>query len=378
MPQVVYSGYNSYQNLKDILTKLSSKKVFLVTGKRSYKLSRAESMLAETFKNIDYDHFNDFNPNPQVEELQRSLNAFNNTSCDCVVGIGGGSTLDMAKAVSLLGHQKGSPEAYIKGEIKVKNKGIPSILIPTTAGSGSESSCYSVFNIGKQKYSLTDNKLIPNFAILDPTFTETLPNYVAAFTGMDALCQAIEAFWSVHSTEESRKLSKKALALALTNIEKAVNKKEKQALENMLIASNLAGKAISIAQTTMSHAVSYPITSYFDIPHGHAVSLTLPSFIDFNHQVSDDDLQDERGLSFVMERMQELVQALDVDDSKQAKEKLNNLMRNIGLETHLSKLNIDRQGIKLIVQNGFHPQRAKNNPRKISEEQLSSLLNSLL
>ena len=251
-------------------------------------------------------------------------------------------------------------------------------MIPTTAGTGSESARFSVIYINKTKYSLAHNSMLLNFAILDPIFTKNLPPYITACTCMDALCQAIESFWSIYSTEESGAYSKQAIELINSNITKNVNNPDRVSREKMLIASNLAGKAINIAKTTAAHAVSYPLTSYFNVPHGHAVALTLPHFIEFNYDISLENLQDSRGVKFVKDRMSELFTILKVETADKAKDKIINIMKDINLETRLSKLGINRNNIDVIIENGFNPQRMKNNPKLVSEKDLRNLLEKII
>lgn len=378
MKQKIYTGYDSYKEIYGILDNFSPKKIFLVTGKKSYLLSNTKKLLSEFIDKYKYIRFFDFEINPKIDDIKRGISLFNYEKCDFVIGVGGGSVMDIAKSISILATQQGDLKEFIKGKTYLKQRQIPSIMIPTTAGTGSESTHFAVVYISKIKYSLAHYSLLPDFVILDPTFTENLPTYVTACTGMDALCQGIESFWSVSSTEESRAYSEKAIKLVMSNIVKNVNSPDKKSRENLLIASNLAGRAINIAKTTAPHAVSYPITSYFNIPHGHAVALTLPYFIEFNNDVSLENLQDNRGIKFVKNRMSELFIILKVKIVDEAKDKIINIMKKINLETKLSKLGINRSNIDIIIENGFNPQRVKNNPRIITEIDLWNLLEKII
>ena len=146
----------------------------------------------------------------------------------------------------------------------------------------------------------------------------------------------------------------------------------------MAIAANYAGKAINITKTTACHAISYPITSYFHVPHGHAVALTLPSMLMYNSEVTAEDLSDPRGLQFAKNIIDQLVSILGASNAQDAKEKILNLMKQIGLETRLSELGIESaDDINLIVENGFTPNRVKNNPRLLTETQLRNILESI-
>jgi len=378
LKQKIYAGYDSYKKIYNILDKFSPKKVFLVTGKKSYILSGAKKILNEFISEYEHIRFFDFEINPKIEDIKRGIDLFNKEKCNFVIGIGGGSVMDIAKSISLLATQKGDLEEFIRGKLPLKRKEILSVMIPTTAGTGSESTHFCVIYINKTKYSLAHNSLLADFVILDYVFTENLPPYITACTSMDALCQAIESFWSTNSTEESRTYSKQAIELIIPNIIKNVNNPDGESREKMLIASNLAGKAINIAKTTAAHSVSYPITSYFNIPHGHAVALTLPYFIKYNDDISLESLQDSRGVKFVKDRMSELFATLKVKIANEAKYKLLNIMKEINLETKLSKLGINKNDIDTIIENGFNPQRMKNNPRLFTKKDLRNLLEKII
>ena len=378
MKQKIYLGYDSYKKIYDILEDFSPKKIFLVTGKKSYFLSGAKKILNKFINEYEHIRFFDFEINPKIKYIKRGIDLFNKEKCDYVIGIGGGSVMDIAKSISLLATQKGNLEEFIKGKLPLKKREILSIMIPTTAGTGSESTHFSVIYINKIKYSLAHNSLIPDFAILDPVFTENLPPYITACTSMDALCQAIESFWSTNSTEDSRIYSKQAIELIMSNIIKNVNNPDKVSREKMLIASNLAGKAINIAKTTAAHSVSYPLTSYFNIPHGHAVALTLPYFIEFNNDISLENLQDSRGVKFVKDRMSELFATLKVETANEAKDKILSIMKEIKLETELSKLGINKDNIDIIIENGFNIERMKNNAKIFVKEDLRYLLKRII
>lgn len=378
MKQKIYLGYDSYKKLYGILEDFSPEKIFLITGKKSYFLSGAKNLLSEFIDKYNYFRFYDFETNPKLKDLINGIKIFGKEKCDIIIGVGGGSVMDIAKSISILATQQGDLEEFIKGKISLRERQIPSIMIPITAGTGSESTHFSVIYIDKIKYSLAHESLLPDFVILDPVFTENLPPYITACTCMDALCQAIESFWSVNSTIESRTYSKQAIELIISNITKNVNNPDRVSREKMLIASNLAGKAINIAKTTAAHAVSYPITSYFNVPHGHAVALTLPHFIEFNYDISLENLQDSRGVKFVKDRMNELFDILEVKTANKAKDKLLSIMKEVNLEKKLSKLRINRNNIDIIIENGFNPQRMKNNPRLVTEKNLRNLLKKII
>ena len=273
MKQQIFSGYDSYKKLNDILKDHSPQKILIVTDKNSYTISGAENLLSDIINQYKNINFNDFQTNPIIEDVKKGIDFFKSEYCDLIIAIGGGSVIDMAKSISILENNEDDFLNYVSDKEKLNSRRIATIAIPTTAGTGSESTHFSVVYKDKTKYSLAHDSILPDYAILYPIFTKTLPEYITACTGMDALCQGIESFWSVKSTDESREYSKIAIELSMLNLMNAVNNPDEKSRENMMMASNYAGRAINISQTTAAHAVSYPITSYFDIPHGHAVAL---------------------------------------------------------------------------------------------------------
>ena len=350
MSHEILSGYGSIEQLSGILKESAPKHILLVTGEQSYVSCGAEKSLEPLLAPYAYTRFSDFEVNVKLTDLERGIDLAARHQCDFVIGIGGGSVMDMAKAIALLAGQEGSLEAVIKGDAEIVGRDIGSVMIPTTAGTGSESDRYSVVYVGKTKYSLTHDSNLPDYAILDATFTSDLPKPITAVTGMDAVAQAIESYWSVNSpTQEHR--------------------------EQMLIAANLAGQAIHIASTTAPHAVSYPMTSYFEVAHGQAVGVTLPSFFEYNCGVDADNVQNGISVEDAQQRMQELLEILGVETGKEANVKLTALMKSIGLDTTLSALGVTDTDV--VVKHGFNPARMGNNPRKVAEGDLKTLLAGL-
>jgi alcohol dehydrogenase class IV len=192
---------------------------------------------------------------------------------------------------------------------------------------------------------------------------------------MDALCQGIESYWSIHSTDESRKFAAEAITLAWNWIEKAVNERCPDALNHMAKASYLAGRAINITKTTAPHAVSYPMTSYFGITHGHAVGLLTARFLTFNEAVTEVDCLESRGPEWVKKRLHEINIKLGVNTGDQASDALSKKMVSLGLKTNFCQLGIKTQDdIELIIRNGFDPERVKNNPREVRASSLMALI----
>ena len=378
MNQKIIQGYGVTAELNTILEEFSPSKVFLVTGKNSYIASGAKVALREVLNNHNIVRFDDFSTNPRLEDIEKGIDLFKSEDCDFIIGIGGGSVIDTAKAISILSSNTGKSIDYVTGVLKPDARKTPVVVIPTTAGTGSESTHFSTIYVESKKYSLAHLSMVPDYAVCDPALTEKSPAYLTAYTNMDALCQAIESFWSVNSTDESRTYSIEAIKLILPVIIKNVTDPDKKTREKSLQASNLAGRAINIAQTTAPHAISYSLTAYFNVPHGHAVALTMPGFFNFNCNVTPEDLVDTRGSSFVLDRMNELLDVMEVKSAELAKEKILFIMKSINLKTRFSDLGIDIKDIEMIIKNGYNPQRMKNNPKSVTESDLRNILYEIL
>ncbi len=378
MKPLLYLKSGAIYKLKDILSEINPKKIFLVTGKNSYRSSNVNEPVNSILKKYSFTQYYDFDTNPNSKDVKKAFEYFKRENYDLIIAIGGGSVLDMAKIIkfSIINNlpfidfkEKSTSEKYIN---------IPLIAIPTTAGSGSEATQFAVLYINGVKHSIEDRHILPEIAIIDPNLTHSLPARLTAISGMDALCQAIESFWSVNSNNESKKYARDAIKFILTNIEKAVNQPSPEVRLAMSEASLLAGKAINISKTTAPHALSYYMTSKLGIPHGHAVSLTLGQFFIFNNDVSENDVADNRGVAYVRNNLNELFKCLDVENAPGAAALISTIMTNIGLQTKLTEL-VPEEEINLdaMIEN-INYERLTNNPRKITKQQCKRILNKIV
>ncbi|MEO8666060.1 MAG: phosphonoacetaldehyde reductase, partial [Ignavibacteria bacterium] len=279
MTQKEFIGIGELGRLGEILKLKDSDKIFLVTGKKSYESSGAEKIINEQLKNYEFKRFSDFEENPKLEDIKTGIELFKN-GYDMIIAVGGGSVIDVAKLINVLSSQKNSPEEIIADNSKIKNKGKYFAAIPTTAGAGSEATHFAVVYKNKEKFSVAHEYIYPDTVIIDPQLTYNLPKAVTAISGIDALSQAVESYWNVYSTDKSKHYATQSIKLIIENLEKAVNKPDEDSRFNMSLAANLAGKAINITKTTAPHALSYSMTSYFGVPHGQAVSITLGEFLE--------------------------------------------------------------------------------------------------
>jgi alcohol dehydrogenase class IV len=346
----------------------------LVTGKDSYRICGAKEIIGELIEQYNVVRFFDFEKNPQIKDVRRGIKRFKEDEFDITIAVGGGSVIDMAKLISILSVQPDNPEKYVKKEKTIQNTPKPLIAIPTTAGSGSEATHFAVIYIGKKKYSLAHPYILPAVSIVDPTFTRNLPSHHTATSGTDALSQAIESYWSVNSNEESKKYAKGAITLLYENLIQVFDEPTNENRLRIATAAHLAGKAINISKTTAAHAISYPFTINYGIPHGHAVGLTLGEVLVFNSMITSTNCIDKRGVEFVKKTLEEIYLLLGAMNAKSAKNVLTGLMQKIGLKTRLSELKIDLyKEIDVILEN-VNLERLSNNPRQLNRESLEEIL----
>jgi len=378
MAQKEFIGKDAIYNLTEVLRDHNPNTIFLARGRSSYEKSGAKSVLENILKDYHAVPFFDFEVNPKIEDVEKGLKLFREKKCDFVIAIGGGSTIDIAKLINIFSANEGNITDYVKQKKNIEKSGKPLVAIPTTSGSGSEATHFAVIYLGQTKYSLAHDFIQPDFAIVDFKFTRSLPKYQAACAGMDALGQAIESYWCIHSNEDSKKYAAAAIKLAMENLAEAINRSSEKAQEAMAKAAHLSGKAINRTKTTASHAVSYPITSYFNIPHGHAAALTLAPMLLYNSRITKKDVLDKRGIQYVFHNIKDIVHLLGEERAEKASEKITSLMKEIGLGTQLTELGIQTDDdIEIIIKHGFNPDRVKNNPRKLTETALRKILNDI-
>ncbi|MEO8447392.1 MAG: phosphonoacetaldehyde reductase, partial [bacterium] len=346
-------------------------------GKQSYGSSGAEKILSEILRGTSVYHFNDFSENPKIEDIKKGIDIFKNSSCDTVISVGGGSVIDMAKSINILASQPSDIKSIIEDNNKILNKGKPLIAVPTTSGAGSEATHFAVVYIGKEKYSLAHDYILPDVSIIDPTLTYKLPSNVTATSGIDAFSQAIESYWNVNATTDSKQYASESIKLVLNNLTGAVNNPDASNRSCMSEAAHLAGQAINITKTTAPHAISYSMTSYFGIPHGQAVCITLAEFLEYNFNVTENDVTGNKNPDDVKSTFDELLHLLECKNIADAKRKITELIISINLKTRLSELGITGEAVKIIAEN-VNTQRLNNNPRIVTQASLRQILSNIL
>ena len=378
IPTKIYFENKSLNYLKEIVKNYNPRNIFLISGKNFIKNSGILDKILNDLKEYKVLVYNKINPVPKLEEIESTLNEARNNNTDLIIGIGGGSVLDTSKIASAMLNNEGNILDYINNK-KIKSKGVNLISIPTTAGTGSEVTPFAAFYCNNKKQSfgnIEDYLIYPDYAIVDPELTITMPKDITASTGLDALSQSIESYWSINSNPLSDTHAIESIRLALDNLENAYNHpKDINFRYNMSKASLEAGLAFSQTATTAPHSISYPMTAYSNLNHGFACALTLPEFLLYNYDVNKKNCLDKRGYKFVKKRLDELIINLNLSSIEDFYFRLKNLMKNINAPLTLKEAGIDN--IETILENGFTPERMKNNPRKVKINELRRILEKI-
>lgn len=266
--QQVYITSNPYTEIIKVIKEKQIRSIFLVCGRNVSKLP-----IGEFFRQLSRQYriiwFRDFKSNPNYESVVRGVKAFKENECDVVLAVGGGSALDVAKCIKLFVGLDSSRNYLVQDYV---DSDIPFWAIPTTAGTGSEATRFAVVYYQGIKQSVSHQCIVPDKVFFDASLLKNLPIYHRKATALDALCHALESFWSINSTEESKKYSRDAIVLFLESFQEYM-KNTHSGNVKMLKVANLAGKAINITQTTAGHAMAYKLTSLYGYAHGHAVAL---------------------------------------------------------------------------------------------------------
>ena len=360
----------SIARLRGIIEGLNASRIWLLTGESSFERCGAAQRLNDILSGLTCHHVRQSPLVVRLEDLENMTSELRKFSPDLILAVGGGAVIDSAKALSVLGTGQCVASKLLEADLTTVSN-VPVVAVPTTAGTGSEATAFSAVYLAGRKYSLASAKLMPYAALVDAELTRSLPPYETACSGLDALAQSIESFWSRRSTEQSRQLSREALQLSFGSLIPAVKNGEFGARIDMARAAHLAGKAINLAGTTAPHAFSYGFTYDYRIPHGHAVALTLPEFFDYNCRRTEGESSDVPDGH--VERIEELCALLRCSTVAQASDQLRWIIDECGLVNDLAGLKMTAGDLKAIAEK-VDPVRLANNPRTVPPEMFFEIL----
>lgn len=349
-PKNIYYGKESLNQIGVILDDLKIKNVFLLTDPVLVELGSVKPII-EIFDNkkVSYYIEIDVEAEPSVINGDRIIKKVREGKYDLIIGLGGGSCLDLTKIAAVLSQNEGNINDYLNltGTKVLKKEGIPSILIPTTAGTGSEVTDIAVFSLEETKDVISHPFLLSDYVIVDFSLTYTLPNKITASSGIDALTHAIESYTSKFASPITDLLALKAIKLISENIMEAVhNGSDKKARGNMALGSLLAGISFYNAGVAGVHGLSYPLGGLHKIPHGESNALLLPYVYDNIWSHCGDKMYD------IAEMMG--IQTVNMSQNEVSKivvKSLYELIKSVNLNTTLKDYGIGRSSIPELVKN---------------------------
>lgn len=358
-----------------ILKKLNSKKLFLVVDSSYPFLNIKDAIEALEVEKV---MFSDFTPNPLYEDVCKGIDLLKAEKCDSILAVGGGSAIDVAKCIKLAVLAAEGNNAIIPPLVNTRvacdGAKLPFIAIPTTAGTGSESTHNAVMYYEGSKQTVTNDGILPDYALLVPSVLKTLPLYQKKCTMMDALCQGIESWWSVNSTEESYEYSRKTIELIMQNWRAYIFDNDDEAAAHIALAANYGGRAINITATTAAHAMSYKITSLYKLPHGHAVAVCLPEIWEYmiGHM---DKCIDPRGAEYLGDIFNKIANTMGASTPTEAIASFRQMLADMELANLVAAYR--EQEIETLS-TSVNPIRLKNNPVCLDLDVIIEVYDSIL
>lgn len=375
----IFFGENASSKIPESIKELSFKNIGFVVDENVFLNPQIQKVI-KSFAEYELFTMHIFksrsNEEPDYDYLDNTAEFFRGKKIDCIIGTGGGSACDLAKGVGVLLRNPGKGIDY-RGLNKVEFPGIPVILLPTTAGTGSEVTRTAVFTDKKEikKLGINGKNVGAFFSVLDPLVLVDAPDRVKISAGLDALVHAIEAFACNNSTLMTRIIGKDAFELIFNNLEKAIiNKNDIEAHEKLFLGSHLAGIALYNAGGGASSGISYPLGAHFKVPHGIAGGIFLPHVLRFNVENGFFDYGE------LFDCIDTLKESDKKDKAVKFLEKFQKFYNNIGAPEHLNSFGVKKEDIDLLVKLTME-QRTENlklNPVKLDETDVRSLLQNVI
>ena len=361
IPQEIVFGVGALSRLPELLGKLGSDNVLVVSDRSLEKIGMVDEILRIVRESgIQAHTFLDILPNPTVDMVNAAVEAYRSAGATSIVALGGGSPMDVAKAVGVLATYGGSITQY-EGAHKVPGPIVPMIAIPTTAGTGSEVTAFSVITDTARSYKLTvfSYELLPRYALLDPNMITSVPPSVAAACGVDALIHALEAYVSLGASPFSDAMAEKAMALIGGDIRRFVaNRRDIEAASAMMSGSMFAGIAFAWARLGNVHAMSHPVSAYFGVAHGIANAILLPVVVEYNA------LADKGRYEVIYNYIREKKEPATDFTPQMLADELRSLNRQLGIPESLSAVGVTEDKIPAMAEDAMKSGNIAVNPRQ--------------
>lgn len=376
--EVSYFGAGARKQLPEVIERMGLKKALVTTDKGLIKVGTAK-MVTDVLDEINfpYDVYSEIKPNPTVTNVKQGVEAFKASGADCIIAIGGGSAMDTAKGIGIVTNNPEYADVVsLEGVAPTKHKSVPIIALPTTAGTGAEVTInYVIIDETRQaKMVCVDPNDIPVVAIVDPELTYSLPKGLTAATGMDALTHAIEGYITRGAWVMSDMYELQAIKMIAENLPIAVEEPTNPVgREGMALAQYIAAQAFSNVGLGLVHGMAHPMGSLFDVPHGVANALLLPTVMEWN-------------MSCCVEKYGVIARTMGVDTTGMTAEKaaqaacdaVKALAIRVGIPQHLSDLGIKESDIEALAQQAIADVCTPGNPRDVTIEDIRKLYKKVL
>ncbi|MBP2625696.1 MAG: alcohol dehydrogenase [Firmicutes bacterium] len=374
----IVAGAGCIEQITDIVADHEAKNVVIITDQgvwNSGLVEKPKALLEAAGVNVHI--INDTPPEPTVDQVNAIYQAARKFECQMIIGIGGGSSMDAAKLVALLLTNDVALRDLVKGKAQIKRRGVPTLMVPTTAGTGSEATPNAIVLVPEEelKVGIVNGKMVPDCVILDPIMTINLPKHITANTGMDALCHAIECYISKKANPFSDTFALKAITLISRSIRTAYNDGHNLAArEDMLLGAMFGGISIATSSTTAVHALSYPLGGKYHIPHGLSNAILLPGVMKFNLDVCE-------------EKFRDIAVAMELDlagcTTREAAEKminnLDSMIKDLDVTCDLAAKGINEAVLDDLIEAASKVTRLlDNNPKVVTKEDMRVIYKELL
>jgi alcohol dehydrogenase len=375
-PSLILAGIGgALQKMGEEAKNLDAKKALLITDKVMIETGiegQVKAVLAENSVSVDV--FDDVKSDPDIENCEACIDMAKAGNYDLIVGVGGGSPMDIASIASVMCTNAGTVYDYF-GVNLVKQPGIPTFLITTTAGTGAEVTPNAILTDHKDqlKKAIVSPYILPRAAVIDPELTLSMPPVVTSFTGMDALTHAIESYTSMNATPLTDMYAREGIRLIAQSLRTAVSKGEKlEARYDMSMGSLYAGISLANAGVGAVHALAYPLGGQFNVAHGIANGLLLPHVMEFNY------IADVTKFAEVAKLMGESVEGLSVlEQAQMSVQAVTDLINDIDMPTTLSQVNIPKDALPRLSEAAINVTRLMaNNPRNMTVANAEAIFQS--
>lgn len=377
VPRQITLGVGASESVGAEAKELGGQHAFIVSSPTLHQLGVTDELVTYlSTEGIAATVYTDLEPEPSIETVEPCVVAARNAECDLVVGIGGGSVLDVAKVVAMLLGNDGRADAYI-GVERIPRPGVPSIMLPSTAGTGAEITPNALFYTPEKekKEAIVSRHIIPDVAIIDPVLTLSVPPDVTAATGVDALCHAVESYTSINASPLTEPYALEAIRLIGANLRTAVFKGDDLASRKaMAEGSLLASLSMASAGTNAVHALAYPLQGLHRIPHGIANSLLLPYVLEFNL------VADLPKFAKVAEALSEPIDGVSLRVAAECSSTAcRQLSVDIGIPQRLSDVGINVDHINALTAGAMEVTRLlNNNPRPVEAKDVEAIFTAAL